>query len=326
MIKKTVFDEPIDIVIPWVNGQDKKFIARKNRFLNLQINELINDPDRDHMVGDLRYEHTNEIKYNLRSIINHMPWIRYIWLITDDQYPEHIERNLAYKDRIKITSHQEIFKDFEYILPVFNSKSILKFAWRINGLSNKFIYANDDFFVAQNVYPNDFFNGSKVLLEGKWFERTKNMSAYHETGFNSIDILNYSDRNVCLFPEHIFYPMLKNKCEYLFNKYKFHFISSASHKFINRKQFKLETLFYNYGIKNNFVEIKKDRETIHFDVNICRMKDADKISFLLELLVNKERKFFCINDYKSLASWYPKISDRMEKMTGQPIQSEILTS
>ena len=63
----------IDLVYLWVDGNDPKWLEKKNRFIEKKINT----------VG--RYQDNQELKYSLRSIEKHLPWIRKIFIVTDDQ-------------------------------------------------------------------------------------------------------------------------------------------------------------------------------------------------------------------------------------------------
>src|SRR5688572_4079414 len=62
----------------------------------------------------------DEIRYCLRSIHNYAPWVRTIWLVTDDQIPAAIDRQRAEQHNIRIVDHREIFRGYEQLLPTFN--------------------------------------------------------------------------------------------------------------------------------------------------------------------------------------------------------------
>jgi hypothetical protein len=64
--------------------------------------------------------------------------------------------------------HRVIFRGFEQALPTFNSLSIETLLWRIPGLSNQFIYFNDDEVLLRRVAPTDFFNEGRMVLRGAW--------------------------------------------------------------------------------------------------------------------------------------------------------------
>lgn len=67
--------QPIDIVVPWVNSQDKSWIAKKEKFKNFNLKERIETGS-----SDERYRDYGTLKYLFRSIekMRH-GYIKYIW-------------------------------------------------------------------------------------------------------------------------------------------------------------------------------------------------------------------------------------------------------
>ena len=65
-----------------------------------------------------------------------------------------------------ISFFQDIFLNDSH-LPTFSSPAIETHIHRIPGLSQKFIYLNDDVMFGKDVWPDDFYShskGQKVLL------------------------------------------------------------------------------------------------------------------------------------------------------------------
>jgi hypothetical protein len=65
---------------------------------------------------------------------------------------------------IEIVSHDVIFRDLDVPRPTFNARVIEAAMWRIPGLSEHFVYANDDMFLNGPVSGADFFEDGKPLL------------------------------------------------------------------------------------------------------------------------------------------------------------------
>ena len=78
-----------------------------------------------------RFSDNDEIRFCLRSIRNYAPWVRTIWLVTDEQVPAAIDRRRAERENIRIVDHREIFRGYEQLLPTFNSYAIESMLWRI---------------------------------------------------------------------------------------------------------------------------------------------------------------------------------------------------
>lgn len=135
----------IDLVYLWVDGNDPIWQAKRNAF--------IGKPQEDSPVNCKgRTADNNELLYSLRSVETHAPWIRKIFIITDEQTPGWLDVS---NPRAQIIDLKEIMPS--QILPCFNSSLIEKFLYNIPGLAEQFLYANDDMFINKEVTPNDFF-------------------------------------------------------------------------------------------------------------------------------------------------------------------------
>lgn len=68
-------------------------------------------------------------------------------------------------------SSQEIFQNQSH-LPTFSSPAIETHIHRIPGLSQKFIYLNDDVLFGKDVWPDDFYSHSKGQKVSAFAETT----------------------------------------------------------------------------------------------------------------------------------------------------------
>jgi hypothetical protein len=157
---------PIDAVITWVDGSDYSFSEKLKPFLNGRPRSTIPG------ASLTRFASVNEIKYCVLSILTFAPFIRKIFIVTDNQNPKIFDTiQKYYPDRLSsifIVDHKDIFSGYEEFLPTFSSRSIESMIWRIDGLSNNFVYFNDDNFLVRPVKPSDWFVNSKPVLRGKW--------------------------------------------------------------------------------------------------------------------------------------------------------------
>ncbi|KAK3907559.1 N-acetylglucosamine-1-phosphotransferase subunits alpha/beta [Frankliniella fusca] len=104
-----------------------------------------------------RFEDKEELRYSLRSLEKHAPWIRHVYLVTNGQIPHWLDLD---NKRITLITHKDIFPNQSH-LPTFSSPAIESHLHRIKGLSKKFLYLNDDIMFTRNVWPEDFFTNSK---------------------------------------------------------------------------------------------------------------------------------------------------------------------
>ena len=135
----------IDLVYLWVDGNDPKWIEKKNHFT-----EMIHDNTEANCKG--RYVNNDELKYSLRSAEKYAPWLRKIFIVTDEQMPPWLDTN---DPKIKIIDHKEIMPID--ILPCFNASVIEYFLYKIPDLSEHFLFSNDDMFFSAVVSPDFFF-------------------------------------------------------------------------------------------------------------------------------------------------------------------------
>lgn len=144
--------EPVDIVYTWVDGDDPVWQAKKSAHLGdvsaAEINETA--------VSASRFMNRNELKYSLRSVEAYANWVNHIYIVTDGQLPEWLDTS---HPKISVIHHRDIFAD-QQALPVFNSHAIESQLHHIPGLSERYLYMNDDVFMMRPVLPELFFTGN----------------------------------------------------------------------------------------------------------------------------------------------------------------------
>lgn len=157
-------DFPIDAVITWVDGADPLHKAKLDAYL-ASLGGV-----RPRAASAARFHNSGEIEYCVTSLLRFAPWIRTIFIITDEQQPDIVEKlkGTEYEQRIVIVDHKTIFSGYEYCLPTFNIRSIMSVLWRVPGLAEHFIFLNDDFSLLRPLRREDFFRDGKVVIRGKW--------------------------------------------------------------------------------------------------------------------------------------------------------------
>ncbi|XP_054713569.1 N-acetylglucosamine-1-phosphotransferase subunits alpha/beta-like [Uloborus diversus] len=110
-----------------------------------------------------RFIDNEELRYSLRSLEKHAPWVQHVYIITNGQIPYWLNLDNPW---ITIVTHEEIFPNSSH-LPTFSSPAIECHLHRIPHLSSKFLYLNDDVMFGKPVWPEDFYThtkGQKVYL------------------------------------------------------------------------------------------------------------------------------------------------------------------
>ncbi|MGB4776823.1 stealth conserved region 3 domain-containing protein [Microbacterium sp.] len=140
----------IDIVFSWVDGSSSEFQRQRAA----QLEEYVVGEGDD---GPARYRHVDELRYALRSVHLYAPWVRRIFIATDSPRPAW----LADDPRVTIVRSEEFFAD-PAVLPTHNSHAVEAQLHRIEGLSEHFLYSNDDMFFGRPVTPELFFTSGGV--------------------------------------------------------------------------------------------------------------------------------------------------------------------
>ncbi len=158
--------QPVDVVIAWVDGNDPKLAAKRNSYLS-GTSHTISSGAHPTLFASL-----NEIRYCVLSILRFAPFVRNIFIVTDGQDPkifDDVRKQFPERlNSIRIVDHKEIFEGYEKFLPTFNSISIASMIWRIKGLSENFVYFNDDVILIRDIKPEDLFIDSRPVLRGSW--------------------------------------------------------------------------------------------------------------------------------------------------------------
>lgn len=137
---------PIDAVVTWVDSTDSQWRTSKDYFLDGNTKaEAFNNVNRwnDEVHCEL------ELSLCLRLIVRHMPYINHIYVVTArPQTPRCIDTLPA---NVSVIHHDEIFCEYKDHLPTFNSLAIETHIGNIPGLSEHFVYFNDDFLVTSPI-------------------------------------------------------------------------------------------------------------------------------------------------------------------------------
>ena len=276
----------IDAVITWVDSSDEDW----QRQLNDNIDKyLCTDASKREkcLEYNLKDRFPNaqysevELYYCISCIIKFAPWIRNIYLVTmRPQFPSFLDQ---LEKEVLIVHHDEIFVD-PTVLPVFQSNTIECNLHRIPGLSEHFIYFNDDTYITNYCEPTDFFRNGHPLLN----ETTQQI-------FNSIMVrcytniikrwvkyiniepstLNWMDdvsRILNIYqpisPNHGILPMSKSLVAEIFDVYSEIFLIMSSAKFRDENDVHFIPVMLNYGILDKRIYTGEFYTQEHIEMNL----------------------------------------------------------
>ena len=136
--------ENIDFVMIWVDGGDPEWRKEFNRYSG----KSTDDEDK----RDERYRDWDNLRYWFRGVEKFAPWVNRIHFVTCGHVPQWL--NLSHP-KLHFVRHSD-YIPAEW-LPTFSSHPIELNLHRIEGLSDRFVYFNDDCFLLKEVAPERFF-------------------------------------------------------------------------------------------------------------------------------------------------------------------------
>ena len=137
----------MDLVYLYVNSRDEAWLKRRRQYPTEGCNSIA------------RFRDNDELLFSLRSVERYAPFIRRVYIVSDSAMPEWMNTE---HPRLRIVSHSEIMP--QRILPCFNSNVIESHLSKIPGLSEVFLYANDDTLFGNTVTPEFFFRDGKPVI------------------------------------------------------------------------------------------------------------------------------------------------------------------
>ena len=288
----------IDAVITWVDGSDKEYKKRLEKHLTTSTNYK------------KQYLQANEIEYCVKSILKFAPFVRRIFIVTDNQKPSFNGlKDLIVSKKVKVVDHKEIFKGYEKYLPTFNIRSIDAVLHRIEDLSEMFVYFNDDVFLINKIREEDWFVENKVVLMGKWAKSysinpIKVLSGKFKKVFGLRPSFNASQSkaaNISGFKKEYFKsyhtarPQIKSLIKEFYHKNPESLIDQIKYRFRHYDQFMPYSLCWHLLIKENRAIIKGVKELKEIQ-QTQNLNAKQLISILEKLDDTKEVKYLNIQD------------------------------
>ncbi len=290
--------EKIDAVITWVDGSEPNFKLKLEE--NLKNKKIINR----------QYLQANEIHFCVASIIKFAPFVRKIFIVTDNQKPNLKEvRHLVSLNKVEIIDHKEIFRDNMDFLPTFNIRSIDALLFKIKNLSNKFIYFNDDMFLIKETSEEEWFKDNKAVLTGCWTktynkqliktisQRIKNLlnirPSFNAAQSKAANIAGFHNKYFKSY--HCGRPQIKSVIKDFYDKNPQRLTNQIMHKFRDGRQYMPYSLCWHLLIKENLHVESSTNKLV--EINKSRNLSAKKLEKILRSIdLKAEVKFLNIQD------------------------------
>lgn len=154
MSKTTQQDFPIDFVLLWVDDSDPEWRALRNQYA----------PEKKFLIdeGEARYRDWGTLKYWFRAVEKFTPWVNKIYFVTCGHVPSWLNMDA---EKLVHVKHSDYMPE-EY-LPTFSSHPIELNINRIKGLSEHFVYFNDDMFICRSIPREVFYRDEKPVHQAR---------------------------------------------------------------------------------------------------------------------------------------------------------------
>jgi hypothetical protein len=277
----------IDLVFSWVDGSSPEYIAARRA---RQANAVLGEGD-DH---EARYRQINELKYALRSVYMFAPWIRRIFIATDSPAPEW----LADHPSVTIVRSEEFFAD-PSVLPTHNSQAVECQLHHIEGLSEHFLYSNDDMFFGRPVGPDLFFTPGGIT---KFIEAETRIglgeNAAERSGFENAARVNRKllwnrfGRITTRHLEHSAAPLRRSVVAQMEEEFPNEFAKTAASTFRAADNISVTNSFYHYYALLTGRAVTQTAAKVRYVDTTLRAG----LNYLPKLLAKRNMDFFCLND------------------------------
>jgi hypothetical protein len=300
----------VDAVVTWVDGADPALKRKRDHYLRKAQTPLHDNGTNPH-----RWVCSDELSFCLRSIANNAPWVRRVWIVTDNQIPDIEGLPPEFMVKIGVVDHREIFAGFEDALPTFNSLAIEAMLWRIPELSERFLYFNDDVFVTAPVEVGDFFADDGPLLRGKWADyaylprcdesRDEASLLNLYTQINAAVLVGYAADHI-FDSAHVVHPMQRSVMAELFDTYRDKFTHNAGFRFRCTQQFVAQSLYNHACLASGHATILGTSDYLHVAVGAFDRWPVEDVRAYLSSSERHGAKFLCVNDLPEFERNFPE--------------------
>lgn len=307
--------QDIDIVVTWVDMNDPAWKEEFNKYSNNPANE-------ENGVIDARFRDYGFLKYWFRGIEKFAPWVRKIHFITAGQKPEWLDVS---NPKLHLVDHKDFIPS--RFLPTYNSVVIERYMHKIPGLSERFVYFNDDFYMLRPVPVERFFQDglpcdiavfqynpswsqwyktlkNNIRLINRNFDKKEVMAKFPEKWFNKEyqgkdrmnKFLKSYNKFITLRVHHNAQPYLKSTFEEVWNSESEELTLTSSNRFRSASDYSPE-LFRTWQIcRGNFMPYNTYKDTKMFPLMV---KPRQAISAIR----NQEYSLVCLNDNKNIRNY-----------------------
>ncbi|MCL3861820.1 stealth family protein [Actinotalea sp. K2] len=280
-------DFEIDLVFSWVDGSSDEW--QKARAARMQSYVVGEGDD-----SEARFRQVDELRYALRSVHMYAPWVRRVFVATDSPRPAW----LAEHPRVTFVRSEEFFAD-PSVLPTHSSHAVESQLHHIEGLSEHFLYSNDDMFFGRPVEPSMFFSPGGVT---KFIESPTRIGLGGNdavrSGFENSARVNRGllferfGRVTTRHLEHAATPLRKSVLAEMEVAFAEQFAATAASRFRSSTDISVtNSLYHYYALMTGRAVVQDSARTRYVDTTSRAGLDQ-----MQALLASRSTDMFCLND------------------------------
>jgi hypothetical protein len=277
----------IDMVFSWVDGNDPEFQKRRAE----RMKDVVVGEGDD---SEARFRQIDELKYALRSVYLFAPWVRRIFIVTDSPKPSWLADHPA----VTFVRSEEFFTD-PAALPTHNSQAVESQLQHIPGLSEHFLYSNDDMFFGRPVQPGMFFSPGGIT---KFIEAATRIGLgdndSDRSGFENSARVNRRllmerfGRLITRHLEHAATPLRKSVLLELEREFAEDFHRTQLSRFRSSTDISVTNSLYHYYAQMTARAVQQENAKVAYVDTTSRAG----LDMLPGLLKRRSQDFFCLND------------------------------
>ena len=291
--KKPQSESPFDIdaVYLWVDATDPTWLRRKAKFEKSKVSPGSNSASRFRQFG--------ELQTSIKLLGKNAPFIRKVFIVTDYQKPDlSMLGELPFE--VEVVFHDSFID--EKFLPTYSSRALAANLHRIPGLAERFLYLNDDTFVAAPATPQTWFTQEGVRLRySKTAMPPKSRLATSEAVYNArwATVELAATKGWLENPgqmEHGAHPMMKSVMQELWKTFPEELEQTTSARFRTPNGILPEWLHNLAALATGRAELVSDSSYKYIAMN-----DVTSAGGIIQVLLRRGRILnLCLNDVAEL--------------------------
>ena len=152
----------MDIVVMYCDDNDKEWQKSFDKYKEIELEKGLTTLSDRQAFGIERYRDWGAFKYWFRGVEQNCKWLHNVILVVanEGQVPSWLDTN---NPKLRVVYHEDFVP--KELLPTFNGLTPEFYLSYIKGLTDNYVYCNDDFYFLNNVSSERFFRNNKLVFD-----------------------------------------------------------------------------------------------------------------------------------------------------------------